>query len=96
MGRLRVPAELEPHEGTIIAWPCRDELFPGALMDEARDAHVELAAAIAPFEPVWMIARPEDADDAATRCGASASVVELPIDDSWVRDSGPIYAFEDG
>jgi agmatine deiminase len=94
MARLHAPAEFAPHEGTVIAWPCRDEIYPGALMDEAREAHAELAAAIAPFEPVWVIADPADADGARERCGASATIVELPIDDSWIRDSGPIYAFD--
>lgn len=94
MARLRMPAEFEPHEGTAIVWPHRQEIYPGELMDEARDAHAELAAAIAPHEPVWMIADPADADDAAARCGSSATVVALPVDDSWFRDTGPIYAFD--
>jgi agmatine deiminase len=94
MAHLRMPAEYDRHEATIIAWPCRDEIYPGALMDEARDAHALLARAIAPYEPVTMIARPQDAADAAERCGGVVTVVELPLDDSWARDTGPIYAFE--
>ncbi len=94
MARLRMPAEYETHEGTIIAWPCRDEIYPGRLMDEAREAHARLAEAIAHFEPVWVVADPADAKGAADRCGTSATIVELPIDDSWVRDSGPIYVFD--
>ena len=94
MARLRMPAEFEPHEGTVIAWPCREEIYPGPRMDEARDAHAQLAQAIAQFEPVWMIANPSDADAAAARCGEGVTVVELAIDDSWFRDSGPIYVFD--
>ena len=94
MARLRMPAEFEPHEGTMIAWPCRDEIYPGALMDEARDAHAQLAQAIAEYEPVFMIANPGDADDAQARCGSGVEVIELAIDDSWIRDSGPIYVFD--
>ncbi len=94
MARMRMPAEFEPHEGTVIAWPCRSEIYPGTQMDEARDAHAQLAGAIAPFEPVWMIAHPDDAADAQARCGNTATVVELPIDDSWFRDSGPIYVVD--
>ena len=29
-------------------------------------------------------------------CGAGVEVVELPIDDSWFRDTGPIYVVDDG
>ena len=94
MGRLRMPAEFEAHEGTIIAWPCRDEIYPGALMDEARDAHAQLAEAVARFEAVWVVADPADAEGARARCGSGITVVELPIDDSWFRDSGPIYVFD--
>jgi agmatine deiminase len=91
MSRLRMPAEYEPHEGTLIAWPCRDEIYPGALLDEARDAHAQLARAVARFERVWVIARPADVGDAARRCGPQVEVVALPIDDSWIRDTGPVY-----
>ena len=94
MARLRMPAEFDAHEGTAIAWPCRDEIYPGALMDEARDAHAQLAQAIARFEPVWVVADPADAEGAAARCGEGVTVVPLPIDDSWFRDSGPIYVFD--
>jgi agmatine deiminase len=94
MARLRMPAEFDPHEGTVMAWPCRDEIYPGALMDEARDAHAQLAQVIARHEPVWMVADPADADGAAERCGSAITVVEVPIDDSWFRDSGPIYVFD--
>jgi agmatine deiminase len=90
----RMPAEPSPHERTLVCWPTRDEIYPGLLMDEARDAHAELARTIARFEPVTMIARPEDAEDAAERCGGGVDVVALPIDDSWVRDTGPIYVLD--
>jgi len=94
MGRLRMPAEFERHEGTVICWPSRVEIYPGALLDEARDAHAQLAQAIARFEPVTMIATLGDGAEASERCGAGTTVVELPIDDSWFRDTGPIYVFD--
>ncbi len=89
-----MPGEFAPHERTVICWPTRHEIYPGSLLDEARAAHAELARAIARFEPVSMIARPEQADDAAERCGAGVDVVPLPIDDSWFRDTGPTYVFD--
>jgi agmatine deiminase len=34
-----------------------------------------------------------DAAAAREACGAGVEVVELPIDDSWLRDCGPIYVY---
>jgi agmatine deiminase len=89
-----MPGEFEPHERTLICWPTRDEIYPGPLLDEARAAHAELAQAIVRFEPVTMIARPDQAEDAAERCGGAVEVVALPLDDSWCRDTGPIYVVD--
>ncbi|MEX0846869.1 MAG: agmatine deiminase family protein [Ilumatobacteraceae bacterium] len=90
----RMPGEFEPHERTVVVWPTRDTAYTGALLDEARDAHAELARAMARFEPVTMIANPAEAEDAAERCGGAVEVVALPVDDSWFRDSGPIYVVD--
>jgi agmatine deiminase len=38
-----------------------------------------------------MVVRPGDAADARNWLGAGVEIVELPIDDSWLRDSGPIF-----
>ena len=91
----RMPGEFAPHERTVICWPTRERIYPGPLLEEARRAHAELARAIARFEPVTMIARPEQADAAVEQCGPAVDVVAIEIDDSWFRDSGPIYV-EDG
>lgn len=93
---VRMPGEFAPHERTLIGWPTRREIYPGPLLDEARDAHAELARTIARFEPVTMIARPDEAEDAARRCGDDVEVVAVPVDDSWLRDSGPIYVHTGG
>jgi agmatine deiminase len=42
-----------------------------------------------------MIANPgRDAADAGAACGSRVTVLELPLDDSWLRDCGPIYVFD--
>ncbi|CAN5412526.1 agmatine deiminase family protein [soil metagenome] len=91
---LRMPAEFAPHERTVVCWPARDDLY-GRLMPDALDAHARVARVIATYEPVTMIARPgAHADEARKRCGDSVDVVELPLDDSWFRDTGPIYVVD--
>jgi agmatine deiminase len=94
---MRAPAEWEAHERTLMGWPCRHELW-GETLQQARLDYVAVADTIAQFEPVTMIANPgEDAAEARRRCGQGVEVVELPLDDSWLRDCGPIYVRrEDG
>jgi agmatine deiminase len=90
-----MPAEWEPHERTLMGWPCRRELW-GSQMAQARRDYATVANAIAAFEPVTMIANPgAEATDARAACGAGVDVVELPLDDSWLRDCGPIYVYGD-
>ncbi len=90
----RLPAEWEPHERTAMCWPARDDMW-GALFADAEVAHAEVANAIARFEPVTMLAPPRTFERAASMCGPGVDVVEQPIDDSWFRDSGPIYVFDE-
>jgi agmatine deiminase len=92
---MRLPAEWEPHERTIMGWPCRTELWRETL-DQAKRDYATVANAIAAFEPVTMIANPgRDAADARAACTQNVEIVELAIDDSWLRDSGPIYIRDD-
>jgi agmatine deiminase len=86
---LTMPPEWATHESTLVAWPSRAELW-GPCLEAAKDEYAATANAIAAFEPVLMVARPEDAAEARRRCAAAVEIVELPIDDSWLRDSGPI------
>jgi agmatine deiminase len=88
---MRMPAEWAPHDLTLIAWPAREEAWRGATIEQARDAHAETVAAIAEFEPVVLVAQPDHVADARRRVPAgNVDVVGLPIDDSWLRDSGPL------
>jgi agmatine deiminase len=38
-----------------------------------------------------MVTPPGGGDEVRDACGAGVQAVELPIDDSWMRDSGPIF-----
>jgi agmatine deiminase len=92
---MRLPAEWEPHERTLMGWPCRLELW-GETIGRAREEYAAVANAIAEFEPVTMIANPgEEAATARAACTGNVEILELPLDDSWLRDCGPIYVFDD-
>jgi agmatine deiminase len=89
---FRMPAEWEPHERCIIGWPTeiRGELW-GEQFLLAKASYAAVAHAIARFEPVLMLARPGEGGVAHSYCGRDIEVVEMPIDDSWLRDSGPNF-----
>jgi agmatine deiminase len=88
---LRMPAEWERHERTLVAWPAREAAWRDTTIEHARDVYAQVVDAIAAFEPVTLVADPAHVEDARARVTAeNADVVALPIDDSWLRDSGPI------
>ena len=88
-----MPAEWEAHRRCWMAWPCRADLW-GDRLDEARDAYAEVAKAIAQFEPVTMVALPDDVAEVSLRCGNGVNAFPLEIEDSWMRDSGPSFVVD--
>ena len=89
----RMPAEWAPHERTLMCWPARAEMWEGRFED-AKRAHAEIAAAISDFEPVTMVTDPPQAAEARAALPAAVEIAEIPIDDSWARDSGPIVVLD--
>src|SRR3954465_13081420 len=92
---LTMPPEWAPHERTLMAWPCRRELWGGQL-GAAKDESAGVANAIAAFEPVTMVGRDAaDAADARAALAAEVEILERAVDDSWLRDCGPIFVVDD-
>jgi agmatine deiminase len=88
--RFRRPAEFELHAKTWMAWPHRRDMY-AAKLPAMQQAYADVARAIAGFEPVSMVAHPDHADGARAMLGEGIEVVEIPIDDCWIRDSGPTF-----
>jgi agmatine deiminase len=77
-----------------MAWPCRRELW-GDQLAPAKQEYTAVANAIAAFEPLTMVCgSPEDAAEARAALTGQAEVIELPVDDSWLRDNGPIFVLD--
>jgi len=72
-----------------MAWPCRAGLWANEAATEQEYANV--ANAIARFEPVRMLAPEHKLASARGLLNAAVEVIEMPIDDSWARDSGPNF-----
>jgi agmatine deiminase len=86
-----MPAEWAPHERTLMAWPARAEIW-GSELEQAKADYAATATAVAAFEPLMMVCKDEPAAaEARAAVPADVQIVVEPIDDSWLRDSGPIF-----
>jgi agmatine deiminase len=76
-----------------MAWPNRPGLW--AAPEKTRRAYADVANAIARFEPVKMLMPAACMEDARPLLGQGVEIIEMPIDDSWTRDSGPNFLVND-
>jgi len=93
---VRFPAEWEPQSAILIAWPHAGTDWADRL-GEVEETYIALVAGITRFEPVIICVADDDVEAYARARLASARVdmgrvrfVEVPYDDTWLRDSGPI------
>jgi agmatine deiminase len=85
-----MPAEWDAHAGCLMAWPSRPDLWGDRLRD-AKNDYAQVANAIARFEPVVMVCNPGFSAEVGSLCDRNVQPVEIPINDSWARDSGPAF-----
>src|SRR5260221_10053042 len=91
---LFMPARWTGHDRTLISWPARGS-FWGGHMDETKLEYAQVVRAIARFEPVTVIANPGTTEEVIERCATdNVDVLEILIDDSWIRDNGPIFVVD--
>ncbi len=87
------PAEEAPHARTWLAWASTKSIYGGssAYYEDVQETLGRLAAAIAEHEPVSMMAGAGHHDLARKLCGPKVELVDIPTDDMWARDNGPIF-----
>ena len=87
-----MPAEWEPHVACYMEWPTltRQELWADRF-DEAKRDYAAVANAISAFEPVVMVCDPDQETEVRRTCDETVEILPLAIDDSWMRDNGPIF-----
>jgi len=86
-----MPAEWAKHAATLMAWPL-DLPYWEDRVGEARQEYAGIARTIVEFEPVIMVCNPGDEVGMRNQCGSGVEPLTIPINDSWMRDSGPIFA----
>jgi agmatine/peptidylarginine deiminase len=93
---LRLPAEWEPQAAVLIAWPHAGTDWAERLA-EVETTYVALVAAATRFQPMIIVVADEALRAHVETILRTAAVdlarvrfVQLPYDDTWLRDSGPI------
>ena len=85
-----MPAEDTPHERTWMCWPSSEAVW-GEDLASVQDTIATIALAIVEFEPVTMLARPEEIDALGEILGSEIEVLAGPVDDLWARDTLPNF-----
>lgn len=94
-GERRFGAEWESHARTFMSWPALDSVWAEDL-PYVREDIARIARAIAEYEYVVMMARPDQQKAAQRACGSQVEVISLPVDDLWARDTVPVFVEEAG
>ena len=92
-------AEWDQQDGILIAWPHAGTDW-AYMLEEVTACYVQLARAILDDDEQLVIVAP-DAQEVKDALGQSVdnhrvTIIELPTNDTWVRDYGPITVYHDG
>ena len=89
----RLPAEWEAQDGVLLAWPHRGTDW-AYMLDDVRPVFVEIIRQITRFERVLLASSDvDDANGLLASAGvdmARVTIREMPTNDTWARDFGPI------
>lgn len=87
----RMPDEGDLHLRTWMAFGASKKVWGADLLPEVRRNLASIAQAIARYEPVSMLVRPEEIELARGLLGPNIDIVQAPLDDLWMRDTGPVF-----
>lgn len=93
----RMPAETDRHDRTWMAFPVEGQTL-GATASERDEGYATwtaVAHAVSEFEPVSMLVDPRELTRARRLLSAEIEIVEAPVDEFWMRDSGPTFVIDD-
>ncbi|GAA1220339.1 agmatine deiminase family protein [Microbacterium maritypicum] len=93
----RMPTETARHERTWMAFPAEGETLgdTDAAREEGYATWTAVAHAVAEFEPVSMLVDPSEAARARRMLSSSIEIEIAPVDEFWMRDSGPTFVVDD-
>ncbi|MBR4320065.1 MAG: agmatine deiminase [Oscillospiraceae bacterium] len=89
---FRMPAEFEPHHGTMMIFPERSGSWPYNA-EPALPSFLEIWKAITEDEKLYLITSEKTRLKAETLCKElkNIEILEIPQDDAWARDTAPTF-----
>jgi agmatine deiminase len=91
-----MPDEGAGHIATWMAFGPSEAIWGKRLLPVVRENLAAIANTIARYEPVKMLVREEEYDIAARLCDPAVTLIPHPIDDLWMRDTGPVFVRRQG
>lgn len=97
MSKLIMPDESALHERTWMAFVANDTIWSARQIPEVKRNLTSIAKTIAKYEPVSILVAPADYDEAfdllegLNNQNYPIELVEIAIDDLWLRDTGPTF-----
>jgi len=88
-GGFSFPAEWTRHEKTLMQFPPPQNWYRNQLGQARRD-WAAVANTVAEYEPVVMAVRRSDRKTAQKLLSGAIELIEMPLNDAWSRDSGPM------
>lgn len=94
----RMPAEWERHERTWVAFPTAGYTLGDTASEHeaARTTWANVANQASEFEKVTVVVNPGDEPIAKRYLSGQIELLPIPIDDAWIRDSGPTFVVDKG
>lgn len=89
-----MPAETAPQDRVWMAYPVAGFSTREESPEERREARAAWSAvanAVVEFEPVTVVVDPSETENAKKTLDPRVETVTAPLDDSWIRDSGPTF-----
>lgn len=97
--KIILPPEWAIQDALWTAWPSHgdDDRWPAPYMDRARAEIAQMVRHVAAGQTVYVLAYGEEpATSARAAIGDVAEIIPAKFGDLWFRDTGPIFAYNEG
>ncbi len=89
---FKVPGQSRRHERTFMQWPVNRDIHTDRIfLDMLQGSIAQIANTVAEVEPVVMLMDAQFEKAARRKLGKKIEIWDIPTDDLWCRDSGPLF-----